>query len=340
MPVVAGVFLDHVQVDPAQREGLVVAGMHELGGQTRTPWPPLWTPRLPDRTSPSRPGRRPCRRGRNHRPGRRRSSRASARPARRTGARTSCARPRPGAARARAATATTTRSRAGATARRSARTFPAQGVAVEVEKRLEHRVSSPVSGGSARVSGGVTAEASYRGLVTDQSSHLAIGAIVERGTDILLVSEPDEDNPGELSGRCRAGTVPTASRSMRLSAAASPRRPASSAPTRPGCCGWPAIGEAASRSRRSSSKCGGFPVHVKGVESAVAEATGGLGPPRGGGRAAGQDVVRAHPRPGRGLPHRAGARRDPVDLVAAGRPARDGAFNGSWRPGSGGRRAG
>jgi ADP-ribose pyrophosphatase YjhB (NUDIX family) len=44
-------------------------------------------------------------------------------------------------------------------------------------------------------------------LVTDQSSHLAIGAIVERGTDILLVSEPDEESPGELVWALPGGTV-------------------------------------------------------------------------------------------------------------------------------------
>jgi ADP-ribose pyrophosphatase YjhB (NUDIX family) len=44
-------------------------------------------------------------------------------------------------------------------------------------------------------------------LVTDQSSHLAIGVIVERGPDILLVSEPDADNPGELIWALPGGTV-------------------------------------------------------------------------------------------------------------------------------------
>jgi ADP-ribose pyrophosphatase YjhB (NUDIX family) len=44
-------------------------------------------------------------------------------------------------------------------------------------------------------------------LVTDQSSHLAIGAIVERGTDILLVSEPDEEHPDELVWALPGGTV-------------------------------------------------------------------------------------------------------------------------------------
>ena len=44
-------------------------------------------------------------------------------------------------------------------------------------------------------------------VVTEQSSHLAVGAIVERGTDILLVSEPDEDHPGELVWALPGGTV-------------------------------------------------------------------------------------------------------------------------------------
>ncbi len=44
-------------------------------------------------------------------------------------------------------------------------------------------------------------------MVTDQSSHLAIGAIVDRGTDILLVSEPDEEHPGELVWALPGGTV-------------------------------------------------------------------------------------------------------------------------------------
>jgi ADP-ribose pyrophosphatase YjhB (NUDIX family) len=44
-------------------------------------------------------------------------------------------------------------------------------------------------------------------LVTDQSSHLAIGAIVDRGTDILLLSEPDEEHAGEFIWALPGGTV-------------------------------------------------------------------------------------------------------------------------------------
>ncbi|HVQ21722.1 MAG TPA: NUDIX hydrolase [Candidatus Saccharimonadia bacterium] len=43
--------------------------------------------------------------------------------------------------------------------------------------------------------------------MTDLSSHLAVGAIVSRGSDILLVSEPDEDNPGELIWALPGGNV-------------------------------------------------------------------------------------------------------------------------------------
>jgi ADP-ribose pyrophosphatase YjhB (NUDIX family) len=44
-------------------------------------------------------------------------------------------------------------------------------------------------------------------VVTEQSSHLAVGAMVERDSDILLVSEPDEEHPGELVWALPGGTV-------------------------------------------------------------------------------------------------------------------------------------
>jgi len=47
------------------------------------------------------------------------------------------------------------------------------------------------------VSGGVGTGSPYRGWVTGLSSHLAVGAIVRRGSDVLLVSEasPDDSEP-------------------------------------------------------------------------------------------------------------------------------------------------
>src|SRR5690349_9590220 len=100
-----------------------------------------------------------------------------------------------------------TRSGASATARRSARrtsTAASLGGSRGTRRASAFRRRSRAARRACRV---VSRRSSYRGLVTDQSSHLAIGAIVERGTDILLVSEPDEDHPGELIWALPGGTV-------------------------------------------------------------------------------------------------------------------------------------